>query len=449
MSELLALTAIEELFLWQNRPEFPCNCFVRHQFSGMLLRPEFELAINKTLDRHPLLRSIIVRRGRNLFWSPMEAPKPNILWNEGPTGIDYPAANYLDIWSEIGLRLYVVEDTSNNKCDLIMQFHHSCCDGIGMLEFTSDFLVVYAGLTGDQFQQPSLSDRDIDGLRNRGNIFQRTSNISRLAFSQLKDIVGVVRFFLRTPKPVVPHRGVLNNAPLPANYPATCSFEFNRQELAGLRMVAKRNNVMLNDILVSQIYGAVAELRAASSEADDGDWIRMMIPTNLRVMRDKHLPAANVVSCTFLDFRISDIKGSDTFLSSVHRELKWIKDLQLGYTFIFGLKLYGILPGGMKSAVTKDECSTSCLFSNLGRVLQRTPLKRNGGRLISGNVILEKVEGLAPLQPYNAIAFVAVQYAGRMIINAHYDPRVLTKIAVEDMIVCIKKRIVESSSEKL
>ena len=271
MPKLLALTDIEELFLWQDRPEFPSSTFVRCQFSGVLLRSELELALKKTLARHPLLRSTVIRQGRTLLWNPAKQPTPELVWSKGATGRGFPSAKPLDIWTEIGLRVFVVGDASKNKCDLIMQFHHSCCDGLGMQEFIHDLLIIYAGLSDDQIPQPSLNSRDYDGLRDRGKVFQRTSSVSRLIFKQLKDIVGVVRFFRHSPKPIVPHEYVSKNSPLPVAYPATCGFDFNRQELGALRAAARRNNVMLNDLLIYEIYCAVAALRNSSSEASGDD----------------------------------------------------------------------------------------------------------------------------------------------------------------------------------
>ena len=441
MPELLGLTAIEELFLYQDSPNYPCSCFVRLHFTGNLNHRNFKASVKTVLERHPLLRSIVVRRGKSLCWSPVESPEPVVQWSKGTTGGDFPKAEHLDIMSEIGLRLFVVEATNNDRFDLIFQHHHSCCDGMGFQEFIIDFLMCYSELCDGTSQKTALQERDLDGLKDRGRAKTRVSSLKRLVIDQFRDFVGVVKYFSRTARPVATYPATLRDTPLPADYPAVGKCVFNQTELSELREYAKKNNGTLNDFLTSQVFSSVVQLPNSELVADKRDCVRMMIPTNLRVSQDRFLPATNVLGCTFLDFSLSEIQNTTSLWQSIHREMKRVRDWNLGYTFLFGLQICRFLPGGIRAAVTKDECDASCVFSNVGRFLTDTPLKMQGNQLIIGNAVLEKVDALPPVAPYTALALTAIQYANCLTITAHFDSRVLNVGDVDKMMIEMKQNL--------
>ena len=66
------------------------------------------------------------------------------------------------------------------------------------------------------------------------------------------------------------------------------------------------------------------------------------------------------------------------------------------------------------------------MLSYLGRVLARTPLPRQDGRLVAGNVVLERVGGVPPVRPLTRAAIVVLEYAGEISISLRCDPHLFT-----------------------
>ena len=99
---------------------------------------------------------------------------------------------------------------------------------------------------------------------------------------------------------------------------------------------------------------------------DDGSWLRMMIPMNLRTTDDRLMPAANMVSSVFLDRRGPDFADPDRLLRGIHEEMDLIKRLHLGFTFIFSTAICRRFLGGLEKKVRADKCTISCIFTNVG-----------------------------------------------------------------------------------
>jgi hypothetical protein len=76
----------------------------------------------------------------------------------------------------------------------------------------------------------------------------------------------------------------------------------------------------------------------------------------------------------------------------------------------------------------------------MGRVLRRLPLPKDKGRHVAGDAILERIEGVAPIRPYNCATFLATEYAGRLTMTLHYDPRPVGSAQADDLIATFARR---------
>jgi NRPS condensation-like uncharacterized protein len=167
MSMCLPLTTMEEFFFWEDRPAYPCSCFVRAHFSGRLDRAAFDAAASETLKRHPLLSATVEQQSnRRLRWVVVDEPQPIIHWESGPTGGPFPHATHLDLSRETGIRFHVIVD--GDQCDVVIQFHHACCDGSGIFAFLHDMLIADAVACGEATDQVQLPPLDPEGLTTRG-----------------------------------------------------------------------------------------------------------------------------------------------------------------------------------------------------------------------------------------------------------------------------------------
>jgi NRPS condensation-like uncharacterized protein len=433
------LTTMEEFLYWEDRPAYPWSCFVRMEFSGRLDRAAFEKTVRVLLERHPMLASKVANGGGRLHWSAVENPAPIIRWETAPVGDRLPPASHLDLRSEIGIRFHVrvQEDAS----DLTIQFHHACCDGAGMILFLKELLIAYAMAVGPVSARTQLPPRDPRKLSGRGRFGLTLRKLIRMAPQQAVGILGARQFLMRRPIPVLPHKAAANDGPLPDCYPATLHHTFDAEATAAMRHAAASRQVTLNDLLARDLFLALGEWRARQNVNGDGEWLRMMVPVNLRTVDDRLLPATNVVSSVFLDRRGSDFADADRLLQGIHDEMDLIKRLQLGLTFIFSTAICRWLPGGVKKQVRADKCTISCIFTNLGNVLARIPLPHHEQCIVAGNVTLVDMDFVAPLRPYSCVTMAAGLYAHQLILTLHYDPRPLSERQASDLLGIFVQRL--------
>ena len=326
MSLSFPLTTIEECLYWQDRPAYPWSWFARLKFSGCLDRTAFEAALATALARHPLLTAKVGIVGRRqLCWFSVDDAEPVICWERGPVGGPLPPAAHQDLQREIGIRFHVRTDATASE--LTIQFHHTCCDGIGGCLFIEDLLLAYALACGDPPGQLQLRPLDPGKLRGRGRFGLTFPTLLRMAPQQLVGVLRGRQFLTRRPVPLVPHRACPNDDLPPKGYPATLHYVFDEESTIRGRRISQRLGVTLNDLLVRDLFLALAEWRSRQNIDNDGHWLRMVIPMNLRTAGDRLLPAANVVGNAFLDRRGPDFADADRLLRSIHKEMSLVNAL--------------------------------------------------------------------------------------------------------------------------
>ena len=91
------------------------------------------------------------------------------------------------------------------------------------------------------------------------------------------------------------------------------------------------------------------------------------------------------------------------------------------------------MPGGLASQSDRYQCTSTCLFTNLGNLFTRARVPRDEqSRLVVGGVTLESLDLIAPIRPFTGAAFTPFHYARRLGTTLHFDPRMLsTDQAVE------------------
>ncbi|HSW02693.1 MAG TPA: hypothetical protein VLI39_21195 [Sedimentisphaerales bacterium] len=422
MSTSFPFTTLEEFLFWEDRPAYPWSCFARFRFDGQLDRGAFETAVGRVLQRHPLLRAKARMRGRNhVDWVVEDDPQPILQWEAGPVGGPFPHATHLDLLHEIGIRFRIV--TEGPKCDLVVQWHHACCDGAGIFALVDELLIAYALAIGTTSKGLQLRPIDPDKLNRRGRFGLTARKLVRMLPKQVVGLLGVRQFLMRSPVPIVPHEPCHAGGP-PPGYPAVLTQALSIAETGALRKTATQRGVRLNDLMATQLFLSLDEWRFRHDVRDDG-WLRMMVPINLRTASDRRLSAACLASSVFLDRRRQDCEKPQALLRSIHDEMDLILSHQLGLTFIFTSWLFNLIPGELRRRTRAAQCSMSCIFTNLGKMFAHSPLPRQAGRLTAGNVTLESIDAVAPNRPCTCAAFAASIYAGRLAITLHHDPRAI------------------------
>jgi hypothetical protein len=419
----LPLTPFEHLFLLDDYPAYPAHFFCRFRFSGRLQQQSLNEALGLALARHPLLAAVVQDvDARGPCWLACRN-SPRVQWMEQEPTLALPRAGILDIRVRPGLHVAAV--VGSNQSDLVLQFHHAACDGVGALDFATDLLTAYAntlaGATRYRFKP-----LDPSRLRDRAALPLSGRKLFMWGVRRLPNLRTLWRFFRRQPAPVIPHRPQFDAAGPPPAYPEAYFHHFTSEESAALAEAARSSEVSLNSLLTRDLFLALARWRQQDGLSDSA-WLRLMMPINMRSPSDRCLPAANVVSTIFLDCRLSDELDAGALLHGVNRVMEDVKRHNLGLAWLLALRVLQFMPRAWaRVRGSRRRCLTSALLTNFGPVLAASPLPRVGRLLIVGNMILEQVEIVPAARPLQCLAFAVNTYAGRMSVGMRYHSQVFT-----------------------
>ena len=418
--------------LFDDLPEYPMTGFFRLRFSACLNVSALNAAIQMTLERHPLIRSKVVRdAGNRLCWELTDTCSVTLeRWSADLQG-EYPAAGYVDLTQSAGTRIWLVD--RNGAHDLVFQIHHACTDALGMCQLIDDLLIFYArnvaGGQGDAHLR-SLNNQRL-AIRNRFGLTWR--QWLQLFPKQLLGLHVVGKFFVRKAWAL---RLPAVDAPTAetATFPAVCSFEFSSPDTARILSEAKHRKASVNDLIARDLFVAIQEWRSRYGVGTQYDWIRFFVPINERTAEHEALSAANIMSAVFLERQPRQMTDPETLLRSVQAEMQAIRNAKLGFLFIAAHTLLRRFTRLRDFVIRRPTCLSSCVFSNLGVILNGSPLPRKDGRISIDNVLLDGVEFFAPLRPLTHVTVCVSTYGGRLSLNLHFDPCAMTKSQAEELL---------------
>ena len=443
MSPPLKLTPFEEYMLCDDCPEYPMTGFFRLRFSGKLNFQAMESAIQAATARHPLLRSRVFRdakHGHN--WVIDETISIPLEKSSADTPCEFPVAAYIDLTRTVGTRIWLVDHESGS--DLVVQVHHACSDAIGKCQFIDDLLILYARNVGELSNDIELRPLDNQRLPLRNQFGLTWGKLLRLLPRQILALQLIVKHFVRKAAFLGLYSGD-QKLQQPPVFPLPCIFYFDRQETSCILSEAKRRKVTVNDLLARDLFLAIHEWRRQNGVRLENEWLRFFMPINERTPEDETLSAANIMSAVFLERNRRQLTNADLLLQSINVEMQRHKRGHDGLLFNAALALMKRMPFLRDHVIRRGKCMSSCVFSNLGVILNRTPLPRKNGRLAIGEIVLDKVDFIAPLRPLTAAAFCVYTYAGGLTFNLHFDPRSISKLQANQLLEMFVRRVHEST----
>ncbi len=305
--------------------------------------------------------------------------------------------------------------SDRNQSDLVLQFHHAACDGVGALDFVTDLLTAYANTLAGATQY-RFKPLDPSRLRDRGALPLSGRETLHVGSAGACRVCSRLWALLPTPTGYrwIPHRAQLDGPGPPPAYPEAYFHHFTSEESAARAGAARASEVSRNRLLARDLFLALARWGQRDGLSDSA-WLRLMLPINMRSPSDRCLPAANVVSTVFLDGRLSDGRDAGALLHGVNRLMEDVKRHNLGLAWLLALRVLQFMPRAWaRVRGSRRRCLTSALLTNFGPVLAASPLPRAGRRLIVGDMILEQVEIVPAARPLQCLAFAVNTYAGRM-----------------------------------
>lgn len=418
----------EEYMLLDDTPEYPMDPVFVLNFSERLDWTLARNALLETIERHPLLQRRAQRRFARLFWVPTRR-LPEIEYidvDENPDAFNasgFPNVRRLDLYSEPGLRVCYYESKRENWSRLLLQFHHAVSDGMGILSFINDWSTLYAKSVGGLSPETRLPALNEEALKERYPVGWTRRAYYRNYWHTWR---STRRFAFRFSRPLTP-TPPFSKMGLEEEYPFARTLTLSSEETSRYIRLAKKSGVTVNDALLCDFFLALEEwLQKVKGDARRG-LLRVMAPINMRTPRHEGSPLANIVSTVFLNrSRQALTCGREAVLKSIAEEMRWVKEKEQRYDFLLILRAVHTFPGLLGMFLKMAICRTSAVLSNLGRILDASPLPRDSeGRLLLGTARLDGIDATSPIRYKTSLAVVALTYAGRLSLTARYDARLI------------------------
>ena len=422
----LHLSPIEEFLAVDNRPRYPMDFVICTELSGDADRTAFEEALREALQRHPLLQSLIKPAKRGLpCWVPALELHPRLDWAGHDVPIALPGQEFIDLGSEIGLRVWV--RTGGNRTMITWQFQHTCTDGIGSYRFIGDFLALYGRKTSTGGPLPEVSEIDISLLR------QRQYRVTQFAFSgNTKELrrrawKTAYEILMSDVKVLNPPRVRPASGDMP--FPGIETHFFDRTEHERIRAASVGLGCTVNDLLIAALLQTLYAWNHRYPSWRHGKWYRIMMPTDMRETSDYPMPAANLMSYTFINRLVRKCVSARELVAGIRDETARIKNERRGSDFNDAVA--GATRGWKKLLpliLSGEMCLATAILSNVGDGAKRftAKLPRKEGKVVAGNLTLENLTGIPPIRPKTRVTVSAGSYLRKMVFCVRGDPHYFT-----------------------
>jgi len=419
----LHLSTLEKFFLLEDRPGFPMTFVIQLTLGGQVDRPAWEGAMEKALAFQPLLTANIGRgKGNRMCWLYADKPIPTCDWGPADHPVTCPGSSErIDLTRETGLRVWIRQGAE--RAVVTLQFHHACTDGIGAYRFIGELLAAYGILT-DGPDRHALTEICSDLLRGR---FQRAMGREvpfafRTGWRAFRYGYGLYR---RRPAALTVPSATSKGGLAESSFPGYCSFSFDRATHQRLREVAAQQGVMLNDLLLRDLFLTLRKWEHPHHWRFANPRLRVMMPTDMRDTEDCAMPASSMVGYTFLTRTTGDCTSPDDLLRGIGAETARIKHQRSGADFLETLLVADYIPGLLDFVLPTRWSLCTAVLSNAADPSRRftAKLPREGGLVHAGNLVLEDITGVPPYRPMTRCTVSTFQYDRRLTLCLRCDPQ--------------------------
>lgn len=440
----LRLSDFEDYAFQDDSPEHPMVIVLRIVVEGRLNEEAFRESLEVSLAENPLLQSVVRPHWLGNTWNLLATPELP-LHVERFSDDQLPMAcpqKILDLTKQPGI-LFDLR-VSPGRSVLITYFHHACCDGIGSIRFVGDVFARYGQITATTKEtRPEIRQVDPETLKLRGTRRMPGHCADRTA-PLWHTITEASRLFLRRSyrfmnSPVVndsetndPIRNLIHTRVLP------------RSVLRQLKKFAAARGVTTNDLCMT-VFLQLLAIWSQSDSATSRDLFRILMPVSMRHPEHDSISAANVVSFCFHNFKRRDTRNFEALLSMVHEKSQQMVNRNEGAAMLYGFAVASKCPGGFRIAQKLQPDFATAVMTNVGEVRRlfnnRFPLKQ--GRAVAGDVVLHRVDGVAPVRENTNITMSCGTYGGELIIHISRNTRIFSEKDALFFVNSIASRLAE------
>lgn len=420
----LPVTSIERYHLCDDTVQNPNVIACELTFSGELDLDIATSAVRDVARRHPMVYARLEERR----W------RRNV-WNIDPANIDElqievvsPQSGDLRVIEPkqtAGTRI-LFEELENGLSRLSFRTHHASMDGGGGLQLVNDWLLAYERISSGS-EKPKSRRTDIELLRKRNHLRLLNREFIAKLWVQPVAMLGAIKFLFRrvvtiaeTDLPVTGSEAGLRDFQV-------ISHCFDAGQATRLKVEASDTRATINELVLRAVFLGLHQYRKKRKLHKKNEWLRLIIPINIRDYADRRLPAANRATLVQLDRTDLHFSSPARMIWGLNYELGFVRRWNLVKTFLLGLRWLSVIPGLVPRMARKDVCRATSVVTNLGAPFERNKLDRIDGKLRSGGLIVHDVNLIVPLRSGTPIGFAVVRYAGQMYFDMHFDPKQLRR----------------------
>ena len=424
----LSLTDFEDYAYRDDSAEHPMVITLRIIVEGTLNQDAFRQAFQTAIGENPLLNSVVRSDWRGSSWHLLDDAKLPLAverFSDDTLPLACPQRSF-DLASEAGVWFDL--RVSPGRSVLIAYFHHACCDGIGSIRFVGDVFAHYGQLTASSDdQRPEVRVVDPECLAQRGSrrmpgdcVERRAPILHTLSEATKLFWLRSYRFLTQRADPQRTAdesvRNVIHTRVLP------------RSVLKPLKKYAAAQGVSTNDVCLTVFLQLLASWSSDDSSRGK-DLLRILMPVSMRNPGHDAIPAANVVSYCFHSYQRRETDDFDTLLRRVHKKSQQMVNRNEGAAMLYGFAVTRRCPGLFWLARRIQPDFATAVMTNVGEVRRlfenRFPLK--AGRAVAGDVVLHRVDGVAPVRRNTNITMSCGTYGGEMIVHISRNAQIFSE----------------------
>jgi NRPS condensation-like uncharacterized protein len=426
----LPLTPFEKFMVWDECPEQPMNGFIELHFANRLNVQLLEDVFEAAVHRNPLLACKLVETEGQWDWHYDASYRPKLQQEKDSPVLENGAPVPIDLKTECGSR-YWYSGREDGGSRLMIQFHHACCDGVGLRRVFLDALAGYAEVQNDasapresdrnlgpDYAQPKVEADFVSTRQGRRGKRKSTGHRAELDVNLLKERFDFSNTFPGPPaKPLTTWQRIKNAHYFHFQPPqalvgqpddASCDELKSNEPLrhavlsrdVSERVIerAKSHGVGINDVAIALLFQVCANWNASRMKVNGKSRLRLLMPYDLRSRSDVRMPATNRLSFTFLGRTHEQTEDWDTLLTSVREEVKAIKETRLQMDFLEALKLGCQSPKFLRWMLRRSHNMATAVLTYTGdmtRGVKRYFPEEDGCRMI-GDARLRHVLGAPP-----------------------------------------------------
>lgn len=427
----LPLVAIEHWFIAKDKPEYPMHSWVILNFSGKFDQSTFKKAVLEAIKKHPLFSALhkgdVRDRTSKNFWVDGQGISPWIDWDDNETPLKFPQGPSIDLHKELGIRFFIRENSETTK--LMIQVHHACADGIGIILFLKDLLEIYTAAYSNNIQQDGSNKRELLLNRDRFLIKKRAFNTGAF-FEKCRQTINL---FILPVKPLaIPHRD--KGEQIANSYPAYLSYTFTQEQTEKLHGIAIKKGVVLNSLLLADLFLTVDRWNRKFGEKGKSGSVRIAVPAMLRHLLNPDTPATNAMSLCFIDQKESLSQDPDQLLKNVNRTLLRALKRNWGLVFLKALQFLGKFKGAIGNIVKKDRCYITMISAYMGEVDAFLVSSNLKDRLASAHLKLDQMEGTLALERMVYAGLTSIIYDKELTITLTYHADKFTPETAQELL---------------